>query len=42
MIKRIIIGSFIALALVGAGIGIGATTDGNWGLRHDAVVVSGG
>jgi hypothetical protein len=42
MIKRIIIGSLIALALVGAGIGIGASSDGNWGRHHDAVVVSGG
>ena len=42
MLKRIIIGSFIALALIGAGIGIGASTGGNWGPHHDAVVVSGG
>ena len=42
MLKRIIIGGFIALALIGAGIGIGASGDGNWGPRHDAVVVSGG
>jgi len=42
MIKRVIIGSFIALALIGAGIGIGASADGDWGPRHDAVVVTGG
>jgi hypothetical protein len=42
MIKRVIIGSFVALALIGAGIGIGASANGAWGPRHDAVVVSGG
>ena len=42
MIKRVIVGSLVALALVGAGIAIGASTNGDWGRGHDAVVVSGG
>ena len=42
MVKRVIVGSLVALALVGAGIAIGASTDGDWGRGHDAVVVTGG
>jgi hypothetical protein len=42
MIKRVIVGSLVALALVGAGIAIGASTNGDWGRGHDAVVVTGG
>jgi hypothetical protein len=39
MIRRVIIGSLVALTLVGAGIAIGASADGNWGPNHDTVVV---
>jgi hypothetical protein len=42
MIKRVVIGSLIALTLLGAGIAIGASADGHWGPGHDTVVVSGG
>jgi hypothetical protein len=42
MIKRVVIGSLVALTLVGAGIAIGAGADGNWGHGHDTVVVNGG
>ncbi len=42
MIKRFIVGIVVALALIGAGIGIGASIDGDWGPRHDAVVVNSG
>jgi len=41
MFKRVIVGSLVALALLGAGIAIGAGTDGDWGHSHDAVVVQG-
>jgi hypothetical protein len=30
----------VSLALVGVGVAIGAAADGDWGPRHDAVVVS--
>ncbi len=39
MYKRVIIGALLALALLGAGIGIGAAIDGDWGPTRDAVVV---
>ena len=39
MYKRVIIGALLALALLGAGIGIGAAIDGDWGPGRDAVVV---
>ena len=42
MIKRVVIGSLIALTLLGAGIAIGASADGHWGNGHDTVVVRGG
>jgi hypothetical protein len=41
MIKRVIVGSLLAIALLGAGIAIGASSNGDWGRGHD-VVVSGG
>jgi hypothetical protein len=40
MIKRVIAGGLVALALVGIGVAIGASTDGDWGHGRDAVVVS--
>jgi hypothetical protein len=40
MNKRVIAASLIALALVGIGVVIGASTDGDWGRGRDAVVVS--
>jgi len=42
MYKRVIIGALLALALLGAGIGIGAAIDGDWGPTRDAVVVHDG
>jgi hypothetical protein len=42
MVMRVIAGILVALALVGIGVGIGTSADGDWGPRHDAVVVSGG
>ena len=42
MIKRVVIGALIALTLVGAGIAIGASVDGDWGWHRDAVVISDG
>jgi hypothetical protein len=42
MIKRVVIGSLIALTLVGAGIAIGASANGHWGPGHETVVVRGG
>lgn len=41
MFKRVVIATIVALALVGAGIAIGVSADGDWGHR-DAVVVSDG
>jgi hypothetical protein len=42
MIKRVVIGSLVALMLLGAGIAIGASADGHWGPGHETVVVRGG
>jgi hypothetical protein len=42
MIKRVVIGSLVALTLLGAGIAIGASADGHWGPNHDTVVVHSG
>ena len=42
MIKRVVVGSLIALTLLGVGIAIGASTDGHWGPGHDTVVVHDG
>jgi hypothetical protein len=42
MIKRVIAASLVALALVGIGVAIGASADGDWGRGHDSVVVSNG
>ena len=39
MYRRVIIGALLALALLGAGIGIGAAIDGDWGPGRDAIVV---
>ena len=39
MIKRVVIGTLVALTLVGAGIAIGASADGDWGRHRDAIVV---
>ena len=39
MYRRVIIGALLALALLGAGIGIGAAIDGDWGPARDAIVV---
>jgi hypothetical protein len=39
---RVVIGTLVALALLGAGIAIGTGADGDWGRHHDAVVISGG
>ena len=38
--KRPFLGILLALALVGAGIGIGASVGDDWGQRHDHVVVT--
>jgi hypothetical protein len=40
MMKRPLLGILLALALVGAGIGIGASFGGDWGPRRDHVVVT--
>jgi hypothetical protein len=42
MVKRVVIGTLVALALVGAGIAIGASADGDWGWHRDGVVISEG
>lgn len=42
MINRVVVGSLIALTLLGLGIAIGANADGQWGSRHDTVVVDDG
>jgi hypothetical protein len=42
MIRRVVIGSLVALTLLGAGIAIGASVDGDWGRNRDAVVISSG
>jgi hypothetical protein len=42
VIKRVVIGSLVALTLFGAGIAIGANAGGDWGRHRDAVVISGG
>jgi hypothetical protein len=42
IMKRAIIGTLVALTLLGAGIAIGASADGDWGRHHDEVVISGG
>jgi hypothetical protein len=39
---RVVIGTLVAIALLGAGVAIGAGADGDWGRHHDAVVISGG
>ena len=41
MVKRVIVGVLLAGALLGAGIAIGASSNGDWGRGHDAVVVHG-
>ena len=41
MTKRVIIGSLVALTLLGAGIAIGASADGQWGPGHETVIVRG-
>lgn len=42
MIKRVIVGALVALTLVGAGVAIGASADGDWGWNREAVVISDG
>jgi hypothetical protein len=42
MIKRVVIGTLVALTVLGAGIAIGASADGHWGPDHQTVVVRGG
>jgi hypothetical protein len=42
MFRRAIMGTLVAVTLLGAGIAIGASADGDWGRHHDAVVISGG
>ena len=41
MFKRAVVGGLMALTLIGAGVAIGVSVDGDWGHR-DAIVVSGG
>jgi hypothetical protein len=42
MIKRVVIGTLVALMLLGAGVAIGASADGNWGPGQETVVVRAG
>jgi hypothetical protein len=42
MIKKVVIGTLVALTLVGARIAIGECTDADWGWHRDAVVINDG